>query len=183
MKHFILLLALLLPLSSFAATGSGNVSSVIGLGQMSPLGVPTSYVPLNTTAAPSVFTVLCGADSNASAGNYYPCYKNGAAFSTGANKKAYCFNGRVKVNTTNIAFQFVSATASFTFNQSSALTGGVYSCGADLRYCIDAGPTAGVYNPIPGVFTFGDGTNDTFIGWQSGYSTQVFKISMECYTI
>lgn len=183
MKTFItLLLALWLPLSAFAATGSGNVSSVLGLGVAGPavtaVSNPASTIQIPTSKA--VFSIV-GGDVQAAATNtnYYPFYKNGVAFQAGSSG-TFCFNFRMSGGTANTGVQLVSATAAFAYNANS-LTGAVYQGGASGKTTMMVSGTVNALSWMfqPGVYTFGA---NTYGGYQAENS-QGFVVGADCYDL
>lgn len=128
MKVFLtLLLALWLPLSAFAASGSGNVSQVFSFGG-----------PIDSKGAGSAsvfesdltryYTVTCGfGTSNVTSGNYYKCRKQGGLsgdWSISSTKIAYCVGFYAHTNSTaNTSFSFGYGTAATAGNTSSPPTG------------------------------------------------------------
>ena len=152
--------------SSFTTTNTG---SCIPLSQLS-----------QATANSAVFSIYGGnGGTNQTTGNYYPFYYNGAPFHTGAGKHAYCFDKAGLASTANLDFQLVSSSIAINFNQSAALTNGIYQCGAAGVYCDrTAGTTK---SPLAGLYTFGDGVNDAYAGFQSNSSAQSYELSMQCY--
>ena len=180
MKTFLtLLLALWLPLSAFAATSSGNIANVFGLGYFGPastaVGGPSAFLQIPSTK--TVFSIHAGdAQTAATNGNFYPFYKNGVAFQAGASG-TYCFNFTLIGATTNTGVELVSATASFAFNAAS-LTGGVFQMGASGKTGLFT-TNAQVRTAQPGVYTFGA---NTFGGFQAENS-QTFQVSADCYDL
>lgn len=177
-KIISLLFFLAIATPAFAGNGSGNVSSVIGLGPSSGLA-PTSYVPLTNLAGSAgtyaVFSVY--ASSNATAGNFYPLYKNGTAYQVTAGKTAYCFNFAPSAATGAIRFQIVSDTAAISFDQSTALTSGLFQGGAAARYPLRNSTTANKKEIYPGTFSIGA---SRYVAVQVSFS-DIFEFSMDCY--
>ena len=171
-----LLLSLFISASALAGNGSGNVSSVIGLGAMGATTSAVSTVPLSQIAASStkIFTLFAG--GNFTAGNYSPLYKNGVAYQSAA--IVHCFNIRSSGETGGILWQIVDDSgAAITFNQSGALTTGLFQGGAAAQYAMRAGVTANIPHLNPGVWQSASGR---YLGVQLGFSAR-YEISMDCY--
>lgn len=155
---------LLMTGNTFAATGSGNVTNVVNLGGInstSNLAIPESnsqnYITLSSNAA-------------GTAGNFYPLYKNGAAYQVTAGKTFYVTKVCVMALTTaNSTLQLLSATASFAYGATS-LTGGVFQGGASTpatQLPLYTGTTAGAYQCYDMSYQF---AASTYPGWESGGS-------------
>lgn len=130
----------------------------------------------------TVFSLYVGDNNTLTAGSFYPLYMNGVAYHTGlnSNKKTYCFDITASSGTASNSFQFVSATGSFTYGQSTALSGGLYQGGSAAKYPNLVSSAASTTVAIPGIYTFGDGVADTYAGVQVGNS-QIYQIHMDCY--
>jgi hypothetical protein len=131
MKFF--LLALLLPLYSYAGTGSCAVSAVIVLANTAAAPQGAATIPLGnpSQASGGVFTIYAGDLKNATATDHYmPFYKNGVLYQVSNGKSAYCFAMTSVSLSSNINFTLMSATATFADNATTAsLTGAKYQAG------------------------------------------------------
>lgn len=178
MKLFYLLLALVFPISSFAASGSGSVTDAIAVGSSPGATVghfqPNTFMSMSRLtdgSSPQVFSIYAAAVSTLTAGNVYPFYKNGVIYQVTSGKKAYCFNfSAVDIVSSNHGIQLLSATATFANNATTgSLTGAVYQGGVAGNYVwlASSGGQTGADTPLPGTYTFGA---STFPGyqWQNG---------------
>jgi hypothetical protein len=117
MKNFILLLALLLPLNSFAATGSGNVSNVINLGGFSYAG--TSFTSaFNIPAGGPDGWIVYKPKMPTTVDRWTPLLKNGTHSAVAASKTLTCYeisggpfgvSGGVQMGCSNAAVTFNDA--------------------------------------------------------------------------
>jgi hypothetical protein len=177
MKLFYALLALLASAPTFAALPAGVPTVTVAAPGSTTGATVISPSMLSGSGVNGIFSLFSGNNSTATAGNFYPFYKNGVAYQVTGGKTAYCFNITASSGAASSFFQLLSATASFTWNQSTALTGGVYQCGAAATYCAVANSTVAVPAPYPGVYSFGA---STYVGMQAGNS-QYYQIHMDCY--
>ena len=177
-RYVMLLLSLFLSVSSFAAQPSPSPSIALnGMGSTPAVGSSLLPSMLIGSGVNGIFSLYGGDGATLTAGNFYPLYKNGVAYQVTTGKTAYCFNITDSVGTAAIAFQLLSATASFTFNQSTALTGGVYQCGAAAKDCAQGGAAISTIYGQPGTYQF---AAQTYAGFQAGNS-QVYQIHMDCF--
>lgn len=187
MKTFLshlLVLGLYFPLIASAGNGSGNVSSVHSVGIVTSTGNPVASVPFfsDSDSTSPTFWLVAGSSANAVTNDYYPFYRDGTAYSTPSNKRAYCKWVFGNSSTSNLGLQLVSSQASITFAQSAALTSPQYQCGADQRFCLfTTNQAANVPTPMTGGFVFGDGSHVTYAGFQSATSAQNYLLQMLCY--
>lgn len=144
-----------------ASSGSGNVSNVVQLGNS--LTVPES----NIGSAAGYFTLYGGVSGTATIGNFYVLYRDGVAYhNSNGTTKTYCDQVLVTSGSQGSVYQLVSSTSAFANNSSSALSGGVYQCGAAGNYCMSTGPTAFSYSGLPGsTYVF---SNGAYAGFQTG---------------
>lgn len=183
---YALLLSLTLSVPALAGSGSGNVSSVIQSASTDQSQSGTTY-PLFQPSDPTtpVYTVVAGdMNTNAVGASFYPFYApGGAGFHTGINKKAYCFSAMGGSTVAWLSFQFVTSTVAITFGQSTALTNPTYTGGATAKYPLNTGNSAAnAKGRVPGIYIFGDGVNDTYVGIQTFSSAQTIAVQMDCYT-
>lgn len=129
MKHFLLVLALLLPVNSFAVNGSGNVSNVIGYGLLQSA---TGSGPLiSTSDITKFYAVSCGfSTSSVTAGRHYRCFKQAGNSSTdwtvSSTKTAYCPMHYFGSNITgSLAYSFGYGTVAVTNDSATNPTGDV----------------------------------------------------------
>lgn len=172
MKIFLLIL-------SIALCGGANASYLGSFPGSTTLGTNpalTQTVPAPYSSTFSLYSGDIGATLTAT--NYYPFYRDGAAYHTGT-KKAYCYNRTDISQSINAYYQVISATASFAFN-AAAITGGKYQNGAAAKYSTLM-PTA-LYRTWSGQYVFGDGSTDTYAGIQSGTSLTLV-VTLDCYEI
>ncbi len=174
---FIFAMSFIFATPVFAAQPSVVPSITIAASGQQAQGLSIPLSSLSGTGVNGVFSLYGGTGAALTADSFYPLYKNGVAYQVTTGKTAYCFNATLVSSVTNVYFQLLSATASFTFGQSSALTGPVYQAGATTKYVNNSGPTASAQVPIPGTYTFGA---LTYVGFQAGNSQQ-FQIHLECY--
>lgn len=135
MKNFLILfIALFLPLTSLAASsGSGNVTSVISLGGVGSDTTGAMSVPAASITDDTFFTITTGGNITANSKN--PFYKAfGVVASVPSTKKWYCVGPTYSANTANIGMQIVYGTATFSNNQSAALTGQANQTGANANF-------------------------------------------------
>lgn len=125
MKNLIALILILFSTNVFAATGSGNVSSVTTLG-----GVNTSdNLNIPNSNPDGYFSIYTG--QSITGGNVGPLYKNGVAYQVTAGKTFVVNKICGAITASNARFQLISATASFANNATTAsLTSPVYMGGA-----------------------------------------------------
>lgn len=184
MERIVILLSLLFCFGAQAAIVPAGVP-VNNLGITSSSGNPSGSVPYfqDSDGTYPLFTLYAGSVANATTNNYYPFYRDGTAYATPSNKKAYCKNFVAAASTSYLQYQLVTSTASITFNQSTALTNAKYQCGADQRFCkLTTNGTANMPSPSPGSFVIGDGANATYVAFQSGSSAQNYgDMEMTCY--
>lgn len=142
MKNFlILLLALFLPLTSFAGNGSGNVSDVRQLGMVGGDGTTPGAAPISIPDITKVFALTCGSGSgNVTSGRYYRCNKMASMTTSQENyqvtsgKVAYCILTSALTNTgaagqTNFGFGY--GTAAVTQDSSTPPSGDkIFSSGS-----------------------------------------------------
>lgn len=183
MKNFlILLLALTPPIHVFAASGSGNLSS-IATPQVFGTFTQSGSVPLSLLSGATVgtvYSVFAGDVQNSlSASNFYPLYRDGVAVTAPIGHKIHCFNFTMTSGSVANGLQLVSATASFAFNAAS-LTGGVYQMGAAGKYNMIQSTGTNQGSPQAGTYTF-DGTSAAvFPGIQVAAAT-TYSFHAECF--
>jgi hypothetical protein len=178
MGRFLVLISIFLSLGARAAVpGNAPILTIAAPGQNTQsLSIPLSS--LSGSGVNGVFS-LFGGGSSTTATDYYPLYKNGVAYFTGATTKAYCFNISYISGNTPSSMQLVSSTAAITAG-SSSLTSGKYQGGISGTYVNTVSTSATTFVPQPGEFVIGDGVNVTYAGYQPGNS-YVYYIFMQCY--
>jgi hypothetical protein len=189
MKH-LLLLALLIPTSSFAGNGSGNVSATamfgnIGATNISDPGsatVPESYI--GASSGPSYFMLHASSNNQTTGANsFFPFYRDGVLYQVGngaGSVKTYCVSLQWWASATNSSFQIVSATATFA-NNASSLTGPIYEGGVS---------GVGMHNSLGApimqnegiTFTFGTGSNSVTHTWP-GVQINVVSTGMSIHLL
>ena len=176
-RSLILSLALLISAPSFAAYVPANGAPAIGLGATGAANAPLSTVPLGQVSASSqqIFSLFVG--GSMTSGNFYPLYKNGTAYQVPSGKTAYCFNIRSSSETGAIRWQIVSDTVAISWNQSSALTSGLFQGGATAQLPLRTGTTANVPYVNPGVFSV---AQNRYMAIQIN-TTLVAEFGMDCF--
>ena len=175
MVHFLSVLSLIFAFTAHSAVVPSGVPS-IGLGAAST-NTANSAVSLDQLSSSTRQVFSLYAAGNATAGNFYPLYKNGTAYQVTAAKTAYCFNMNPSAATGAIRFQVVSDTAAITFDQSTALTSGSFMGGATARYPLRNSTTANGKQQAPGVFAIGA---SRYAAVQVSFS-DIFEFTMDCF--
>jgi hypothetical protein len=151
-------LALLFSTPALAGNGSGNVSSIIGVGS-TLAGGPSAYIPLgcpSQTTSPC-FTIYSSSGGSVGAADVFPYVKNFVNYQVGAGVKAYCFAGSAQSTTSNGQFQFMYDTSTFASNTAtSSLIAPKYQTGAAGNYAniASVGSVGNVVSPLPGMIVF-----------------------------
>jgi len=165
----------------FAASGSGNVSSVGSFGgfnlSSSQINFPLSGITGSATvSSQGLFTITCGRfDASLVANNFYPCYRDGVAYQVTTGSSFHQLQASYVANTgVLIPFQTVSASATIAF-PSVSLTGGIYESGATTIYTRTTSATASLWASDSAVQTYGSAR---FVGIQWSSATQgIVKIT------
>jgi hypothetical protein len=168
-------LVFLISINAFAATPSSTPSVTNSASGSPTANLNIAPLQLSGSGVNGMFTLFVG--GSMIGGDYYPLYKGGSAYQVTSGKTAWCSNIKASSSTASESFQFISATASYTFGQSTALTGGVYQCGANSTYCNFTGTTSNLQGPVPGFYSFGSAT---YPGIQAG-GTYTYTVSLDCY--
>lgn len=177
-----LFLGLLFSFSAIAAVpGNAPILTIAAPGQNTQaLSIPLSS--LSGTGINRIFSLY--GNGSASANNYFfPLYRDGVAYATGATTKAYCFNITLNETATGYGVQLISSQAAITYNTNTALTNGFFQGGASAIYVLNEGSTAYLAVPQPGGYVFGDGVHITYAGFQVASTAAVFYLHMECYEL
>lgn len=163
-----LFLFLVLSTSSFAATGSGNVSNVLTLGGSDN----NANLNINESNSQGYFTVYLG--GTITAGNFSPFYKDGTAYQVTAGKTFQVVKICLFSDTTVAKEQLVTSTASIAANTAVALTSPKYQGGATTLYTHISSVTTYESRCFNSTWA---ASASTFIGLQGGTSA-VFYVQL-----
>lgn len=176
MGNFLKLCLILFSAPAWGAVTPSGVPNV-GLGALGATTSPPSSVGLADLSSSNrrVFSLFMGA--NATAGNFYPLLKNGTAHQVTTGKTLYCFNFRAAGATGSSLFQLVSDTSAITYDQSTALSSGLFMGGATGRYPLRTGSGANVKSAEAGTFSV---DQNRYVAVQAGASV-FMEVSMDCF--
>jgi hypothetical protein len=177
-------LALFISTVSFAAQPGAVPSVTISASGANTAQVSVTPAQLSgpcTVASSSPCFSLYGYANSSGGGFFYVLYRAGAAYSTGATTKAYCFDITAASSTGSEPFQLVSSHAAITNNSNTALTNPAYQGGATGTDPSITGPNANLVGVVPGTYVFGDGVHATFAGFQTRATSITFYLHMDCF--
>ncbi len=179
MKHFILLLALLLPYISYAASGSGNVANVqiMGVTKTAPQGMGSVGLRDVHGGVGGVFSMSISTNDGITANNVTPFYRDGDIYQVPALTSTYC-TGSYTGDTGITYCQFMSGTATYNHNTAvGSVTGIKYQNHASNVGTYRVYNTLNEYTPMQGFYRFRAGT---WPGVQVQAATGLFVI-LNCY--